>query len=130
MSILPIAVAVFLCATLGGFLLVRGSIIFWGRYQNTFTEQARFNLSDMFMFMDPGNLFRFNAIAIAVVPLLLWMFTGNPLLAVVALVLILVLPKKIYRWMRQRCEFRQQMPSQPSRWAPRFEMTCRPRAFG
>lgn len=112
MSVLPIALAVFLCATLGGFLLVRGSMIFWGRYQNTFTEQARFNLSDMFMFMDPRNLFRFNAIAIAIVPLLLWLFTGNPLLAVVALVLILALPKKIYRWMRQRRinKIQQQLP--------------------
>lgn len=112
MSVLPIAAAVFLCVTLVGFLLVRGSIIFWGRYQNTFTEQARFNLSDMFMFMDPRNLFRYNAIAIAIVPLLLWLFTGNPLLAVVALVLILILPKKTYIWMRQRRinQIQQQLP--------------------
>jgi len=112
MSVLPIAIAVFLCVTLAGFLLVRGSTIFWGRYQNTFTEQARFNLADIFMFMDPRNLFRFNAAAIAVVPLLLWLLTGNPLLAVVALVLILILPKKIYRWMRERRinQIQQQLP--------------------
>lgn len=112
MSLLPIVVAVFLCVTLAGFLLVRSTTIFWGRYQNTFTEQARFNLADMFMFMDPRNLFRFNAAAIAVFPLLLWLFTGNPLIAVVALVLILILPKKIYRWMRQRRinQIQQQLP--------------------
>lgn len=112
MSVLPIVVAVFLCVTLAGFLLVRGSAIFWARYQNTFTEQARFNLSDMFMFMDPRNLFRFNASAIAVIPLLIWLFTGNPFLAIVALVLILILPKKMYRWMRQRRinQIQQQLP--------------------
>ncbi len=112
MSILPIAIAVFLCVTLAGFLLVRSSTVFWGRYQNTFTEQARFNLADLFMFMDPRNLFRLNVAAIVVAPLLLWLFTGNPLLAAMALVLILILPKKIYRWMRQRRinQIQQQLP--------------------
>ncbi len=112
MSVLPIAITVFLCVALGGYLLARGSTVFWGRYQETFTEQARFNLADMFMFMDARSLFRFNAVALVLAPALIWLFTGNPLLAVVALVLIMVLPKKIYRWMRQRRidKIQQQLP--------------------
>jgi tight adherence protein B len=112
MSLLPVAVVVFLSVTLMGFLLARSSTVFWGRYQETFTEQARFNLADMFMFMDERNLFRINAVAIVLVPLLVWFVIGNPLLAIFALVLILVLPKKIYGWMRQRRidKIQQQLP--------------------
>lgn len=101
-ALLPVVLTTFLCVTLTGYLLARSSVVFWGRYQEAFTEQARFNLSDMFMFMDVRQLFRVNAAAIAIVPLLLWVVTGNPLLAIVILVLIWILPKKIYRWMRQR----------------------------
>ena len=102
MSLLPVILTTFLCVTLAGYLLVRSSVAFWGRYQEAFTEQARFNLADMFMFMDVQHLFRVNAATMVLIPLLLWLVTGNPLLAVVALVLIWVLPKKIYRWMKQR----------------------------
>lgn len=111
-SLLPVAAIVFLCVTLLGFLVARSSTVFWGRYQEAFTEQARFNLADMFMFMDAGNLFRLNAVALLLIPALIWFLTGNPLLAAVALVLILVLPKKVYTWMRQRRldRIQQQLP--------------------
>lgn len=107
-----IALAVFVCVSLMGFLVARSSTVFWGRYQEVFTEQARFNLADMFMFMDTGNLFRVNVVAMVVLPLLLWVVSGNPLLALVALVLVLVLPKKAYAWMRQRRmeKIQQQLP--------------------
>ena len=113
MSLIPIAIVVFLAVTVVGYLVARSSTVFWGRYQETFTEQARFNLADMFMFMDE------RAAVSRVTPLrwcwcLCWSgsFTGNPLLAIVTLVLILVLPKKIYRWMRQRRinQIQQQLP--------------------
>jgi len=112
MSLLPLGLVVFLCVTVTAFLLVQGSTIFWNRYQTTFTEQARFNLADMFMFMDARSLFRFNAVALLLMPAFLWLITGNPLLAALVLVLILVLPKKIYRWMRQRRinKIQQQLP--------------------
>jgi tight adherence protein B len=99
---LGVAIAVFACVTLIGFLMARSSTVFWGRYQEAFTEQARFNLADMFMFMDTRNLFRFNVVAMVSLPAVLWLVTGNPLLAGVVLVLIFVLPKKAYAWMRQR----------------------------
>ena len=109
---LPVALAVFLFTTLAGFLLARASVVFWGRYQETFTEQARFNLADLFLFMDTRGLFRLNAVAMVLVPALLWLATGNPLLAVAALVLIVVLPKKIYALLRQRRidKIQQQLP--------------------
>ena len=109
---LTVALAVFLFVALAGFLLARASVVFWGRYQDTFTEQARFNLADLFLFMDTRGLFRLNMVAMVLVPALLWLVTGNLLLAVVALVLIVVLPKKIYALLRQRRidKIQQQLP--------------------
>jgi tight adherence protein B len=109
---LTIALTVFLCAAMAGFLLARASVVFWGRYRETFTEQARFNLADLFLFMDTRGLFRLNVVAIVLVPSLLWLATGNPLLAIAALVLVMVLPKKLYAWLRQRRidRIQQQLP--------------------
>ncbi|KGI78941.1 type II secretion system F family protein [Oleiagrimonas soli] len=111
-ALLPIVLTVFLCVSLVGFLALRSSTVFWGRYRETFTEQARFNLADLFLFMDTRNLFRVNAIALVAIPLLLWSLTDNPLIAGVALVLLFILPKKIYRWLRQRRidKVQQQLP--------------------
>lgn len=112
MSLLPVAVLAFLGVTLASFLLARASVVFWTRYRDTFTEQARFNLSDLFLFMDTRSLFRMNALALVLVPALLWLSSGNPLLAGVALVMVAVLPKKIYAWLRQRRidRLQQQLP--------------------
>jgi len=109
---LTIALAVFLCTAMAGFLLARASVVFWGRYRETFTEQARFNLADLFLFMDTRGLFRLNVVAIVLVPSVLWLATGNPLLAIAALVLVMVLPKKLYAWLRQRRidKIQQQLP--------------------
>lgn len=109
---LTIALAVFLCTAMAGFLLARASVVFWGCYRETFTEQARFNLADLFLFMDTRGLFRLNVVAIVLVPAVLWLATGNPLLAIAALVLVMVLPKKLYAWLRQRRidKIQQQLP--------------------
>jgi tight adherence protein B len=109
---LTIALTVFLCTAMAGFLLARASVVFWGRYRETFTEQARFNLADLFLFMDTRGLFRLNVVAIVLVPSVLWLATGNPLLAISALVLVMVLPKKLYAWLRQRRidKIQQQLP--------------------
>jgi tight adherence protein B len=111
-GLLPFVLTCFLFAVLVGYLLIRSAVVFWGRYRETFTEQARFNLADMFMFMDPRHLFHVNAVALVLVPLLLWLLSGNPLLAIAAVVLIWLLPKKIYRWMKQRRidKIQQQLP--------------------
>jgi len=111
-GLLPVVATIFLCTVLAGYLLMRSAVVFWGRYQETFTEQARFNLADMFMFMDARHLFRVNAAALVLVPLLLWLVSGNVLLAGLALAAIWLLPKKLYRWMKQRRidKVQQQLP--------------------
>lgn len=112
MSLLLIVITVFVCITLAGYLAARSSVVFWGRYHDAFTEQARFNLSDMFMFMDARNLWRVNAAALVIVPLVVWLISDNPLLAGLCVVGIWLLPKRIYQLMRKRRidKIQQQLP--------------------
>jgi len=101
-SVWPVVIVTFLSVATIIYLIASNSTRFAQRYRTTFTEQASFNLSDMFMFMDPSALFRFNIGAMIVVPVLLWIVTGNPVLAALALLLIVFLPRKVYRWLRER----------------------------
>jgi len=102
MSMLPVIALVFITVSILGYLVASNAGSFAERYRTTFTETARFNLADMFMFMDPQALFKFNVGAIIVIPLLVWFFFGNPVLAIFALAAIVFLPRKAYVWMRER----------------------------
>jgi tight adherence protein B len=102
MSLLPVAVAVFLAISTAGFLIARTSVALMQRYRATFTAQAHLNLSELFLFIDPRTLYQFNIGAVIVIPLLVWMISGQPVPAIAILILILFLPRKIYRWLRQR----------------------------
>lgn len=102
MSILPVAVTIFLTIGMIGFLIARNSVAFMQRYRAMFTEQARVNLSDMFLFVDPTTLFQVNIGAVILIPLVLWVISGNTLLAGGTFALILILPRRIYTWLRQR----------------------------
>jgi len=102
MSILPVALTVFLTAALLGSLIARNAASFMQSYRTAFTEQARFNLADMFLFIDPTRLFYFNVGAVILIPLLVWVLSRNPVVAIAIFVLILILPRKIYTWLRER----------------------------
>ncbi|MGX9721507.1 type II secretion system F family protein [Stenotrophomonas acidaminiphila] len=97
-----IALLAFGSVALAGMYLASSSAGFMERYRENFMNQARLNLADMFLFVDPKALFVGNALLLAVLPLLLWLVTGNLLLPVVALLLLAVLPRKIYLWLKQR----------------------------
>ena len=102
MSVWLIGVLVFVGVAAAGIVAVQASERFMHRYQESFVNQARINLADLFMFMDTGSLFTVNVALLVLVPLVLWAVTGNLLLPIAAVVLLAVLPRKIYVWMRQR----------------------------
>lgn len=102
MNLYVVALLVFVCTMIAGYMLVRAAHAFWLRYQETFTQQARFNLADMFMVMNPSRLFALNVAGLVILPLLVWWLTSNPILAVVLLVVLLFAPRKVYAWLRQR----------------------------
>lgn len=97
-----IAGLVFVGVAIAGYVAATVADLFWRRYRDAFTRQARFNLADMFMFMDPRRLFALNVAALVVMPLLAWGVSGNPVLAITLLVLLVVAPRKIYAWLKQR----------------------------
>jgi tight adherence protein B len=63
------------------------------RQRATIAEQADSSLRDMFIFIDPAKMFRMNAIALFVVPTLVWFATRNLLFAAAAAVVIILLPR-------------------------------------
>lgn len=90
------------CFTLAGLLAVRAAMDFWKRYRENFVDQARLNLADMFMFMDASQLFLFNGLLLLVVPAVVWLITGSLFLAAALALIIGVLPRKVYAWLRKR----------------------------
>lgn len=72
------------------------------RYKATFTSQARFQTREFFLFIDPRKLFAANLAVMFLGGLLLWLLTGNVWIALAVFVLLTLLPRLIYRWMRQR----------------------------
>lgn len=92
----------FVCFLLGALLAVRAGARFWDRYRENFVDQARLNLADMFLFMDPTQLFLFNAVLLVVVPLLVWFVTGSLVIALLLAALLAFLPRKVYAWMKQK----------------------------
>lgn len=102
MIVWMIATLVFACVLVGGLVAVNAGDRFWGRYKSSFMDQARLNLADMFLFMDPARLFAVNALALLLLPLLVWLFSGSLLVAVLFAVCVAVLPRKLYAWLRRR----------------------------
>ncbi len=80
---------------------VRGQKL-WVEYREMFTETARVNMADVFLFVDPARLFLYNMIALAVVPTLVLLATWNLLAAVASAALVLVVPRIVYRRLHRR----------------------------
>ena len=97
-----IAGLVFASMLLAGLYLASAGEKFMVRYQDAFMDQAKTNLADMFLFIDSSKLFTFNIALLVILPLLVWIISGQGLLALVVAVVVAVLPKKLYAFLRQR----------------------------
>lgn len=106
------AAAAFGCIALAGIHAARAGHAFLDRYHESFTSQARHNLADMFLFVDVRQLFLVNLLMLVLVPLLAWLATGSVLVAAVLAALLALLPRRVYRALRQRRidRIQQQMP--------------------
>ena len=81
-------------------------------YKETFTSTASSNMSDMFMSVNPNQLFVINLIAMVVLPLMAWLITGDIATTLAVLAIIILLPSLFYRSMRKKRlkRFEQQLP--------------------
>jgi len=82
------------------------------KYHQTFTSNASTKLSDMFMFIEPKKLFRGNLIAMTIMFLLTWAYTGNWFIALLIFTFMLFSPPYIYKYLQEkrRKKFIQQLP--------------------
>ncbi|KAB7775383.1 MULTISPECIES: type II secretion system F family protein [Xanthomonas] len=102
MALWLIALLVF-AGTVTAFLLIaRSSEQFLKRYRESFMDQARMNLADMFLFLDPAQVYMISAVVMVVIPLIIWMLTGSLIIAVLVGIFLLFAPRKIYAFLRKR----------------------------
>jgi tight adherence protein B len=93
-------------------VFVCGSVIFWlayqivsgglQRYRDTFSERARVNLDQMFVFIDIGRLYTLNLMAVGVGGVLTWLITGNLVIGAIAATALAVMPRFVLRIVRER----------------------------
>ena len=94
--------AVFLAATLAWMLISATAQSKLETYREDFTSSASSNMADMFMFVDPNQLFRINVIVLVVVPVFIWLLLGDWITTLAAFILILILPTYFYRAMKKK----------------------------
>ena len=94
--------AVFLAATLAWLMISATAQSKLETYREDFTSSASSNMADMFMFVDPNQLFRINIIVLVVVPLFIWLLLGDWITTLAAFILILILPTYFYRAMKKK----------------------------
>lgn len=103
---------VFIAGSLFGFAALYKFRTFWEGYKETFKQSATANMEDMFMFVDPNVLFMANIAAILMIPLLLWLATGEFIIALSVFIALIVIPATIYKMMRRKRlkRFEEQLP--------------------
>ncbi len=98
--------AIIVFAFVGGGLLgavgLASFATFLRRYHESFTQTARNRLGEMFLFVEAAKLFRYNLVLLVLAPLLVLVVTDSLLLAAAMLALVAVLPRFIYRSLRER----------------------------
>lgn len=98
-------------AMLAWFVIDLGTVTM-ARYRAQFTERARFQAQEFFLFIDPRKLFAVNIAVMALGATLVWLISGNFLLALPVFFALALLPRLLYAWMRQRRlrKFEEQLP--------------------
>jgi tight adherence protein B len=71
-------------------------------YRRSFTERARFNLRELFLFVDPARLFALNSAAMLLVGAVVWLLTRSAVLGAVVAGAAGLLPWAAFRWLRAR----------------------------
>lgn len=82
------------------------------RYRANFTERAKFQVEEFFLFIDPTRLFIANLAVMSLGALLAWVVTGSALIAVPVFLALALLPRLVYASMRKRRlkKFEEQLP--------------------
>lgn len=93
---------IFIATVLVGMLVIKGVQRFLDRQKESIEHTAATTLADMFIFLDPQQMFRYNVAATVVVPIVVWFGTENPVFTGGALVATIFLPKWYVGFLRRK----------------------------
>ncbi|MGI2171412.1 type II secretion system F family protein [Shewanella sp. MF05960] len=81
-------------------------------YHQTFTTSAKLNLTEMFLFIEPKQLFIINMITLISLPILFRVFMGTWVLGILLSISLALVPRFIYKFLhkRRRRKFVHQLP--------------------
>lgn len=82
-----------LAAFVAPILLLQAASAGYAAYRRRFTNLARSRLEEAFLFVDPNKLWVLTLVGLLVLPPLLWLLTGGPVLPIAAAVLVIALPR-------------------------------------
>ncbi|MBC7414664.1 MAG: type II secretion system F family protein [Herminiimonas sp.] len=107
-----ITVVVALSAALLVWFAIDVGTITMARYRADFTDRARFQVQEFFLFIDPSRLFIGNLAIMAMGGLVVWLLTGSPLMVLPAVCILGFLPRVTYGLLRKRRRrlFEEQLP--------------------
>jgi tight adherence protein B len=112
MSIFLITLIVALAAGLLAWLGIEVGMQGVARYRANFTEKAKFQAQEFFLFIDPRSLFVANLAAMFIGALAAWLVTGSVMIALPVFFALALMPRLLYARMRQRRlrKFDEQLP--------------------
>ncbi len=91
-----------LSSMLFAYVVISSMRQFFSEYRQTFQESADVNMADMFMFIEPSQLFMYNLAALVIIPLLFFVLTGDVLIGGFVFVLLLIMPPTVYKIMHNK----------------------------
>lgn len=107
-----ITVVVAMSAALLTWFVIDMGTVTMAKYRASFTERAKFQVQEFFLFIDPRKLFAANLAVMALGALLAWLATGSSFIAIPIFFALALLPRLLYAWMRKRRlrKFEEQLP--------------------
>jgi tight adherence protein B len=110
--LLVITVVVALSAALLAWFAVDLGTVTMAKYRAEFTEKAKFQAQEFFLFIDPKKMFVANFAVMALGALIVWILSGSAALAVPAFFALALFPRLLYAWLRKRRlqKFESQLP--------------------
>ena len=112
LSLLLIALIVALSAGLLTWFVIDLGTTSMKRYRANFTENAKFQVQEFFLFIDPRRLFVVNIGIMILGTLLAWIVSGSMIIALPVFIFLALMPRLLYAFMRQRRlrNFEEQLP--------------------
>lgn len=111
-TLLVITVVIALAAAMLAWFAVDLGTVTLARYREHFTEKAKFQAREFFLFVDPRKLFLANVAIMALGAVAVWAVTGSLVLALPAFFALAWFPRMLYAWLRKRrlSKFEEQLP--------------------